>query len=126
MPLVYHKAMSFKEFCRVLELEGQAITHALSRFKADSKSSATIESTVNLIMDRTQKGGKVLVIGLGKSGKIASKIAATLASTGTPSLYIHPTEALHGDLGVVGPHDVVLAISYNGSTEEVLALVHFF
>ena len=67
--------------------------------------------------------GRVVVTGMGKSGLIARKIAATLSSTGTPSLYLHPVEALHGDLGMVVRGDVVLALSASGETEEILALL---
>jgi arabinose-5-phosphate isomerase len=67
--------------------------------------------------------GRVVVTGMGKSGLIARKIAATLSSTGTPSLYLHPVEALHGDLGMVVRGDVVLALSASGETEEILQLL---
>jgi arabinose-5-phosphate isomerase len=67
--------------------------------------------------------GRVVVTGMGKSGLIARKIAATLSSTGTPALYLHPVDALHGDLGMVVRGDVVLALSSSGETEEILALL---
>ena len=67
--------------------------------------------------------GRVVVTGMGKSGLIARKIAATLSSTGTPALYLHPVEAVHGDLGMVVPGDVVVALSASGETEEILALL---
>lgn len=67
--------------------------------------------------------GKVVVTGVGKSGIICRKIAATLASTGTPALFLHPTEGLHGDLGVLSPQDVVIAISYSGTTEELTKII---
>jgi arabinose-5-phosphate isomerase len=69
--------------------------------------------------------GKVIVIGIGKSGIIGKKIAATLASTGTPSFFLHPGEAFHGDLGMVGANDIVILISYSGETDEVLKLIPF-
>lgn len=69
--------------------------------------------------------GKVIISGMGKSGLIAKKIAATLASTGTPSFFIHPGEAYHGDLGMIEPQDVVLLISNSGETNEVLKLIAF-
>ena len=68
-------------------------------------------------------GGRVVVTGMGKSGIIARKIAATLSSTGTPALYLHPAEALHGDLGILVKGDVVLALSSSGETEEILHLL---
>lgn len=67
--------------------------------------------------------GRVVVTGMGKSGLVARKIAATLSSTGTPALYLHPVEALHGDLGMIVRGDVVLALSASGETEEILALL---
>lgn len=69
--------------------------------------------------------GKVIVTGIGKSGLIGKKIAATLASTGTPSFFLHPGEAFHGDLGMVGHDDIVLLISYSGETDEVLKLMPY-
>jgi arabinose-5-phosphate isomerase len=67
--------------------------------------------------------GRVIVIGMGKSGHIARKVAATLASTGTPSFFVHPAEAGHGDMGMITHEDTVLAISNSGSTDEILALL---
>ncbi len=67
--------------------------------------------------------GRVVTTGMGKSGHIASKIAATLASTGTPAFFVHPGEASHGDLGMITEHDVVLALSYSGESDEVLTIV---
>lgn len=69
--------------------------------------------------------GKVLVTGVGKSGHVASKIAATLASTGTPSFFLNPLDAYHGDLGMLAEEDVLIAISYSGSTDELLRFVPF-
>ena len=69
--------------------------------------------------------GKVIMTGMGKSGLIAKKIAATLASTGTPSFYMHPGEAFHGDLGMISKEDIVIALSYSGETDEVLKIVPF-
>ncbi|MGB1311448.1 MAG: KpsF/GutQ family sugar-phosphate isomerase [Leucothrix sp.] len=66
--------------------------------------------------------GRVIVSGMGKSGHIGNKIAATLASTGTPAFFVHPSEALHGDLGMITPQDMVIAISNSGSTDELLTL----
>ena len=67
--------------------------------------------------------GRVIVTGMGKSGIICRKIAATLSSTGTPAFFLHPAEAIHGDLGVLQADDVVLALSYSGETEELLRLI---
>jgi arabinose-5-phosphate isomerase len=69
--------------------------------------------------------GKLIIAGVGKSGIIGKKIAATLTSTGTPSFFLHPGEAFHGDMGIVGKHDVVLLLSYSGETDEVLQIIPF-
>ena len=74
----------------------------------------------NIILDCS---GRVVVTGMGKSGHIANKIAATLASTGTPSFFVHPGEASHGDLGMITPNDVVIALSNSGETDEIVALL---
>lgn len=79
-----------------------------------------IERAVSLILACK---GKVVVTGVGKSGHIGVKIAATLASTGTPSFFVHPTEALHGDLGMIGKDDMVLAISFSGESEELVRIM---
>lgn len=78
------------------------------------------ETAVELIVQAT---GRVIVIGMGKSGIVGQKIAATLASTGTPAFYVHPADAIHGDLGMITPVDVVLLISNSGGTEEVVKLL---
>jgi arabinose-5-phosphate isomerase len=67
--------------------------------------------------------GRVVVTGMGKSGHVGNKIAATLASTGTPSFFLHPAEAMHGDIGMITKHDVVLALSNSGETDELLAIL---
>jgi arabinose-5-phosphate isomerase len=69
--------------------------------------------------------GKLIVSGIGKSGLIGKKIAATLASTGTPAFFLHPGEAFHGDLGMIAPDDLVILISYSGETDEVLRMIPF-
>ena len=70
-----------------------------------------------------QTKGKVVVTGVGKSGHVGAKIAATLASTGTPSFFMHPTEAMHGDLGMIGKDDTLLAISFSGESEELTKIL---
>ncbi len=74
----------------------------------------------NIILDC---GGRVVITGMGKSGHIANKIAATLASTGTPAFFVHPGEASHGDLGMITPKDVVIALSNSGETDEIVGLL---
>lgn len=82
------------------------------------------EFTKSIEIARHSKG-RVIVIGMGKSGIIGKKIAATLASTGTPSFFVHPGEAFHGDLGMIEPQDVMLLISNSGETEEVIRIIPF-
>ncbi len=79
---------------------------------------------VELIYRRVhQEGGKVITSGMGKAGQIGINIATTFSSTGTPAVFLHPSEAQHGDLGVIQPHDVLLLISNSGKTREILELV---
>jgi arabinose-5-phosphate isomerase len=99
---------------RVLQIEGEAIFNLIDHLDED------YVRAVELIL--THKG-RLLVLGVGKSGHIGRKIAATLASTGQPSFYIHPTEAIHGDLGMMVSGDVCLMISHSGNTDELLATI---
>lgn len=82
------------------------------------------ESAIELIHKQVhQKGGKLVSSGMGKAGEIAQNISTTFSSTGTPAVFLHPSEAQHGDLGVIQPNDVLLLISNSGKTREILALV---
>ena len=99
---------------RVLEIEAAAITALIDRL--DDRFRAAV-----LALDDC--AGRVIVTGMGKSGIISRKIAATLASTGTPAFFLHPAEAMHGDLGVVQGDDVVVALSHTGETGEILRLL---
>ena len=109
----------------------QALKSAKTLFEAYRGALATLEADIgepflqalSLIQNST---GHVVVSGMGKSGIIGRKIAATFASTGTPSLFLHPAEAIHGDLGMVRQGDVVLAISNSGDTEEIMRLLPTF
>ncbi len=94
-----------------------------SQLQAVSKIGTLLNDPFVAIIEMLEKcRGKVIVSGLGKSGIIARKMAATLASTGTPSFFLHAAEALHGDLGMIGPRDVLLVISNSGSSMEVISL----
>jgi arabinose-5-phosphate isomerase len=84
---------------------------------------ADFERAVEMILRCGEGNGRVVVTGMGKSGIIAQKIAATLSSTGSPALFLHPAEAVHGDVGVLLPGDVVVALSASGETEEILRLL---
>ena len=101
----------------VLRLEGKAVSD-LSQSLGDEFARA-----VELLC-RTKT--RVIVLGMGKSGLVGRKLAATLASCGTPAIFIHPAEAAHGDLGMILKEDVVIAISYSGETREIVDLLDFF
>lgn len=86
--------------------------------------SENYEKVMELIYDRVHvKGGKVIASGMGKAGHVANHIATTLSSTGTPALFIHPSEAQHGDLGVMRENDLLLVFSNSGKTSEIIQLV---
>ena len=99
---------------RVLTIEADAVRGLLERLDEN------FAAAVQLIAERK---GRVVVSGMGKSGHIARKIASTLASTGTPAYFVHPAEASHGDLGMIEGGDVFIAISYSGSSEELVQIV---
>lgn len=98
----------------VLTTESDAILHALERL--DERFQQACEIMLNC-------KGRVVVVGMGKSGHIGSKIAATLASTGTPAFFVHPAEAQHGDMGMITPQDVAITLSNSGETDEVTTLL---
>jgi arabinose-5-phosphate isomerase len=91
--------------------------------RLEGSMASAFASAVELVLRCGESRGRVVVTGMGKSGIIAQKIAATLSSTGTPALFLHPAEAVHGDLGMLAPGDVVLALSASGETEEILRLL---
>src|SRR5438445_3274038 len=105
---------SLAEAKRVLEVEAAAILGVIEHLDRN------FVDVVELI---NASNGRVVTMGLGKSGIICKKISATLASTGTPSFFLHPAEAIHGDLGMIVRGDVVLAISNSGETEELVRIV---
>ena len=102
---------------RLLLIEADAV-HALEE-RVDENFSRAVDLLAGI-------AGRVFVTGMGKSGHIGRKISATLASTGTPSNFLHPTEAAHGDLGMVTKQDAVLILSKSGSTDEIVALIPYF
>ena len=96
---------------RVFEVEGEALAAVASRLDGDFTAACRLMLST---------AGRVVCTGMGKSGHIARKIAATLASTGTPAFFVHPGEAAHGDLGMITDADVLLALSYSGESDEIL------
>ena len=101
---------------RVFDIEIESLKEVANSIGDD------FTAAVNAILESK---GKLIVAGVGKSGLIGRKIAATLASTGTPSFFLHPGEAFHGDLGMVEHDDQVILISYSGETDEVLKIIPF-
>jgi arabinose-5-phosphate isomerase len=112
-----------KSITSVLEVEAQALQEAKGRMETQAVTAEGMLRAIALLQESLEAGGKIVVSGIGKSGKIGEKIAATFSSTGTPALFLHPTEGLHGDLGIVQPRDCVLAISHTGNTDELLRLL---
>ena len=110
------KTTPIESALRTIEIEKRAIDALKSRIGGD------FESSCQLILNCS---GRVVVVGIGKSGHIARKVAATLASTGTPAIYVHAGEANHGDIGMITKNDVVMAISNSGKTEEIINLLPF-
>ncbi len=106
--------MSLETAKRVLKIEAQAIQDVLARLDT------TFEKAVDLLFACK---GRVVLTGMGKSGLVARKISATFSSTGTPSFFLHPGEALHGDLGMLARGDTLIAVSYGGETEEIIHLL---
>ncbi len=106
--------MSLETARRVLRIETQALQDLLARLDG------SFERAVALLLACK---GRVVVTGMGKSGLVGRKISATLSSTGTPSFFLHPADAMHGDLGMLAKGDVVLAITYGGETQEILNLL---
>ncbi len=100
--------------CKTLEIEAQTLRDAMKTIGNE------IPKCVEIILACR---GKLIITGVGKSGLIGAKMAATFASTGTPSFFLHPTEALHGDLGMIDGDDVVIAISYSGESPELSAIL---
>ncbi|MES2375722.1 MAG: KpsF/GutQ family sugar-phosphate isomerase [Bacteroidota bacterium] len=101
---------------RVFEVEIESLQHVAGLL--DDSFTGVVEAILGC-------KGKVIVIGIGKSGLIGKKIAATFSSTGTPSFFLHPGDAFHGDLGIIGANDAVILISYSGETDEVLKVIPF-
>lgn len=109
------------DFIKVLELESQSLLQAMKRL-SEPVSQKALSHLIEKLTDSLNQKGKIIVTGVGKSGKVGQKIAATLTSTGSLSIFLHPTEALHGDLGAAQREDVLIALSYTGNSEEIVRL----
>ncbi len=117
LPITSQKINPFDQITQVLQQEANAISQTLNQLQPTE-----VEQAINLL--KTCQG-KVLLLGIGKSGLIARKIAATLTSTGTPALYLHPSDALHGDIGIATTSDVAIALSNSGETDELLGMLPY-
>jgi arabinose-5-phosphate isomerase len=106
---------------QLIRIEAEALLRLAARL--EDGMSASFSQAVELVVGCGRQRGRVVVTGIGKSGIIAQKLVATFNSTGTPALFLHPAEALHGDLGMLAKGDLVLALSYSGETEEILRLL---
>ena len=104
-----------------LEITAGGITALLDEVRS-GELSTSLDAAIDLIAN---KAGRLIVTGIGKSGHIARKLAATFSSTGTAAYYVHPTEASHGDLGMVDDSDVILALSWSGETTELAAVLTY-
>jgi arabinose-5-phosphate isomerase len=105
----------------LVRIEAEALEQLAQRLEGPQKE--VFEHVAALVAATVQSGHRTVLTGIGKSGLIARKIAATLLSTGTPAHFLHPTEALHGDLGLLSRGDILLALSHSGETEELLRLL---
>ena len=109
---------------RILERAREVIDIELSGVtKVRDELGAPFVALVRKCLDILHHGGKLVLCGVGKSGHISKKLAATLASTGARAVFMHPVEAMHGDLGIVSPQDLLLAVSYSGETDELLRVL---
>lgn len=108
----------------VLDTEATALRSLATLYEGDASVAAGFDAAVEAVVTRQRGGrGKLVVVGVGKSGHIGRKLVASFNSLGVRAAYLHPTEALHGDLGEVGPHDTLLFITFSGRTPELLALL---
>jgi len=107
----------------VLNTEATALSQISHLYETDPVARSGFTSAITIITTQIRARGKIVIIGVGKSGHIAKKLVATFNSLGVPATFLHPTEALHGDLGKIGPSDVVLFITFSGKTGELLSLL---
>lgn len=117
-----------KENCYVRIMVMDKLSEGRKVFNTEIQALEIVRDSLNSTFLRTVEAitnceGKIVMTGMGKSGHVARKIAATLSSLGTPSFYLHPAEAMHGDLGMVSSKDIVIAISYSGESEEVISIL---
>ena len=107
----------------VMETEQHALMNLSQIYRTDPSARRNMADAVSIIAGTTKRGGRLVVTGVGKSGKIGEKCVATMNSLGVRSAFLHPIEAVHGDLGMIGPADVILVITFSGKTPELLSLM---
>ncbi|MGZ3695793.1 MAG: SIS domain-containing protein, partial [Bdellovibrionota bacterium] len=115
--MTQQKKNTLEEGRRVLSVEAEALRSAAAAL------GESFVQAVDFLHETLTLGGKVVVSGVGKSGNVAQKVAATLTSTGSMAVFLHPTEALHGDLGLLSPNDALIVFSHSGSSQEILLML---
>ncbi|CAG8438884.1 8597_t:CDS:1 [Ambispora gerdemannii] len=112
-----------KGAARIIKQQGLALLDCAERLQRGGENADSYRKAIYHLFRACDQGGKIIVTGVGKSGKVGEKLVATLQSTGSCAVFLHPTEALHGDLGIVQPDDAVIAISYSGNTDELIRIL---
>lgn len=114
---------SVRKALHVVSTERDALTHLETLYATSTRAQAALSESISLILASQSQHGKVVFTGVGKSGWIAQKLVATFNSLGIVAVFLHPTEALHGDLGIIRPNDAVIMITFSGKTQELLTLL---
>ncbi|KAG6001866.1 hypothetical protein E4U21_003763 [Claviceps maximensis] len=130
-PLCHHETVKeavetesrLRQGMHVLNTEALALANLSKLYETDSIARAGFDQAVQTIARRCQSNGKVVIIGVGKSGHIGKKLVATMQSLGIRAVFLHPTEALHGDLGIIDPRDTLLFVTFSGKTQEIMLLL---
>ena len=122
-PPSYFEADTIGTALHVINTERDALANLSHIYSTDVLARRNLAEAISLISALPAKGGRLIVTGVGKSGKIAEKCVATMNSLSVRSAFLHPTEALHGDMGMIGPADALLVLSYSGRTPELSAMI---
>ncbi|KAL9617603.1 MAG: hypothetical protein Q9160_007616 [Pyrenula sp. 1 TL-2023] len=118
-------SFSVSSAIHVISTQRKAVEHLESIYQSDDRAQASFSRAVSLICSAVESKGKVVIVGVGKSGKVCEKLKATFISLGISSFFLHPTEALHGDLGAIKESDVILMVTFSGKTPELLQLLPY-
>lgn len=122
-PPSYYEADTIGTALHVINTERDALANLSYIYRTDDLARRNLAEAIHLISGLPAKGGRLIVTGMGKSGKIAEKCVATMNSLSIRSAFLHPSEALHGDMGMVGPNDALLVLSYSARTPELSAMM---